>query len=482
MQDLERARLLCELVRKREKLKAAYIRTVEQSVMMQLNPLEAAMSRLLDQLFAKDTQEIFTEPVDIEEVPDYNEVVTNPMDLGTMRNKLREGQYQSLDDMENDFQLMIQNCLAYNNKDTIFYRAGVRMRDQCSPLFKSVRKELIRSGIVEEPQSDESLAHEIDAELIVLLDKKLPHEELLTKLQALMEKTMKIKHGMIRGKRTKQIKAEITKTKKLANKSVNKSENSPVKSEAKNATAISIAADMTQSDEEEEGNKEEAANAQLTTPPCSPMKNISNSASPSGVNRRTAVLFTRKAQAAAKVENNHSNSERVGLGLEFATFDNQRRNSTLKKPENPLSEDAANESPALSTFSPLVMSPKNFSTNDSNKSKSPKKISRSRRNNSLTSEAGSSSISLPISSFLEPKNLSPNALNSIAAVASTSTGSGHRKLSPFKERYVPSSTMPDSFRTYRGRGIVQSSDSDDSRMSCTHSACSSCSGSGSDFG
>lgn len=84
--------------------------------MMQLNPLEAAMARLLDAIFQKDTQEIFTEPVDIDEVPDYLSVVTTPMDLSTIRMKLRDGSYPTLDDMENDFNLMVQNCLAYNNK------------------------------------------------------------------------------------------------------------------------------------------------------------------------------------------------------------------------------------------------------------------------------------------------------------------------------------------------------------------------------
>lgn len=80
-QDLERARLLCELVRKREKLKVAFIKTCEQVIMMQLNPLIAEMKKLLDMLEAKDTSEIFLEPVDVEEVPDYREFVKYPMDL-----------------------------------------------------------------------------------------------------------------------------------------------------------------------------------------------------------------------------------------------------------------------------------------------------------------------------------------------------------------------------------------------------------------
>lgn len=298
---MERARLLCELVRKREKLKAIYIRLVEQSILMQLNPLEEAMSRLLDSIFAKDGQEIFTEPVDVEEVPDYLNVVTHPMDLSTMRSKLREGKYGTLDDMENDFNLMIQNCLAYNNKDTIFYRAGVRMRDQCLPLFKSVRKELIRDGIVEKPQSDESIAREVDAELVALIKQDLPYEELIPKLQELMEKSMRIKHGLVRQKRVKNVKAEIIRAKKQSSKSGDKSNpNSPTKVTGTPKKRPRSPANTSQSDDLDDANKESLT--QPSTPTCSPIKNAGNSASPSGVNRRTAVLFTRKAKAAASIK------------------------------------------------------------------------------------------------------------------------------------------------------------------------------------
>lgn len=39
-----------------------------------------------------------------------------------MRNKLNTGEYKNLDAMEKDFDLMIANCLAYNDKDTMFYK------------------------------------------------------------------------------------------------------------------------------------------------------------------------------------------------------------------------------------------------------------------------------------------------------------------------------------------------------------------------
>lgn len=44
------------------------------------------------------------------------------MDLSTMGKKLDRGAYKTIDDVEADFQLMIDNCLTYNNKDTVFYK------------------------------------------------------------------------------------------------------------------------------------------------------------------------------------------------------------------------------------------------------------------------------------------------------------------------------------------------------------------------
>lgn len=67
-QDLERARLLCELVRKREKLKLELTKSKERCFNVQLKPLEASIRKVLDLIALKDVNEIFSEPVDLEEV------------------------------------------------------------------------------------------------------------------------------------------------------------------------------------------------------------------------------------------------------------------------------------------------------------------------------------------------------------------------------------------------------------------------------
>ena len=46
-----------------------------------------------------------------------------------MRSKLDSHQYKSLEEFESDLKLVWNNAMTYNQKDTIYYRAAVRIRD-----------------------------------------------------------------------------------------------------------------------------------------------------------------------------------------------------------------------------------------------------------------------------------------------------------------------------------------------------------------
>ena len=66
--DLERARMLVELVRKREKLKREQLRFLQMISGLQLRPLNVVMKRCLERLGRKDPADIFADPVSIDEV------------------------------------------------------------------------------------------------------------------------------------------------------------------------------------------------------------------------------------------------------------------------------------------------------------------------------------------------------------------------------------------------------------------------------
>lgn len=48
---------------------------------------------------------------------DYNDIITNPMDLTTIRNKLTHNFYPSPKSFESDMKLIWDNCYKYNGED-----------------------------------------------------------------------------------------------------------------------------------------------------------------------------------------------------------------------------------------------------------------------------------------------------------------------------------------------------------------------------
>ena len=56
-----------------------------------------------------------------------------------MRQKTQAHQYLNVEQFSADFELMIDNCLTYNAKETIFYRAALKLRDQVSASWQKFR-------------------------------------------------------------------------------------------------------------------------------------------------------------------------------------------------------------------------------------------------------------------------------------------------------------------------------------------------------
>jgi chromodomain-helicase-DNA-binding protein 7 len=61
---------------------------------------------------------VFSEPVSKDDFPEYYEQIDNPMDYGTMKEKLEHGEYRSAQAMQKDFILVMQNCLKFNAPDS----------------------------------------------------------------------------------------------------------------------------------------------------------------------------------------------------------------------------------------------------------------------------------------------------------------------------------------------------------------------------
>ncbi|XP_065178853.1 peregrin-like isoform X1 [Sycon ciliatum] len=185
--DLERSRLLIELIRKREKLKREDLRMHQHMTDLQLQPLTVLLRRTLDQLQQKDVLKIFAEPVSVDEVPDYLEIIDQPMDFSTMRRKLDNHVYMSVSAFIEDFHLIHRNCMTYNAKDTVYFRAAVKIRDCGSALLRFARKQAEQAGIdpetgmhVEQDLDPEKLQQQLDQDLTLaeqLVELKAEHDE-----------------------------------------------------------------------------------------------------------------------------------------------------------------------------------------------------------------------------------------------------------------------------------------------------------------
>ncbi|KAF3586996.1 hypothetical protein F2Q69_00027167 [Brassica cretica] len=106
---------------------------------------------ILDRLQKKDTYGVYSDPVDPEELPDYHEIITNPMDFSTVRKKLDSGAYASLEQFEGDVFLICSNAMEYNSSDTVYYRQARAIQELAKKDFENLRQE----SDDEEPQSQQ---------------------------------------------------------------------------------------------------------------------------------------------------------------------------------------------------------------------------------------------------------------------------------------------------------------------------------------
>uniref|UniRef100_A0A9J8B2Y2 PH-interacting protein n=1 Tax=Cyprinus carpio carpio TaxID=630221 RepID=A0A9J8B2Y2_CYPCA len=83
---------------------------------------------LLELIFQCEDSEPFRQPVDLEEYPDYLDIVDTPMDFTTVLNRLLEGEYDTPMDLCKDVRLIFSNSKAYTpSKKSRIYSMSLRL-------------------------------------------------------------------------------------------------------------------------------------------------------------------------------------------------------------------------------------------------------------------------------------------------------------------------------------------------------------------
>lgn len=85
---------------------------------------------------------VFMTPVDpvALNIPNYFQVIKKPMDLSTMTQKVKQGEYAKASEFKADFELMINNCLSFNPVGNPVRDLGIELRRHFESLWKDKEK------------------------------------------------------------------------------------------------------------------------------------------------------------------------------------------------------------------------------------------------------------------------------------------------------------------------------------------------------
>jgi hypothetical protein len=109
--------------------------TLETFPILENELLKEIMKLFLNKLESEDTLQIFISPVP-QDVPGYYEMIKEPMDFSTMKNKVENNVYQNWEEFEEDFELSFNNAKTFNTKHSIYYQEAVKLQRSLQRLKK----------------------------------------------------------------------------------------------------------------------------------------------------------------------------------------------------------------------------------------------------------------------------------------------------------------------------------------------------------
>ena len=135
------------------------------------------IKQLLEGLEAEPKCYIFLEPVDVVGLglSDYLEIIKHPMDISTIKKKLKSNQYNTLQEVLGDIHLIWSNCKLYNQEGSEIFLLAVAMEKTCKKLndkiFKDKEKHEKERKRTTKAESKENLGSAIKEEETTIVEK-----------------------------------------------------------------------------------------------------------------------------------------------------------------------------------------------------------------------------------------------------------------------------------------------------------------------
>ncbi|GAK67398.1 bromodomain and PHD finger-containing protein 3 isoform X5 [Moesziomyces antarcticus] len=135
-EDLERVRMLVEQVRKREREKLRQAHEIRDSLVEPvLFPFHADLRAAVAKFEAVDRHGFFALPVSKLDVPDYYEIVKEPMDWAAIKQKIANIEYECVEEMRTDVLKITTNAMTYNKPDTPYHKAATKILKMIPDVF-----------------------------------------------------------------------------------------------------------------------------------------------------------------------------------------------------------------------------------------------------------------------------------------------------------------------------------------------------------
>ncbi|ETE63403.1 Bromodomain-containing protein 7 [Ophiophagus hannah] len=172
-------------------------------------PLQEALNQLVRQLQRKDPNAFFSFPVTDFIAPGYSMIIKRPMDFSTMKEKIKNNGYQSIEELKDNFRLMCTNAMVYNKPETIYYKAAKKLlhsgmkilsQERIQSLKQSIdfmadlqksRKQADKTGLQSGGEEEEGLGKDGDVTDIDLRAFKSPSKDFKKREKELLEEKIR---------------------------------------------------------------------------------------------------------------------------------------------------------------------------------------------------------------------------------------------------------------------------------------------------
>ncbi len=82
----------------------------------------------------------FKDPVSKEDVPNYYDIIKDPIDMRKIEEKIKGNQYKDREQFIKDIQRLFNNCRTYNQPDTLYYKCACNLEEFVRPLLQGLRE------------------------------------------------------------------------------------------------------------------------------------------------------------------------------------------------------------------------------------------------------------------------------------------------------------------------------------------------------